>query len=175
MEHEPAVQLALARKRELEAELREIDTFLELYRKFAKKNELGETRDALAPLEPPVLTERAGSFDTSLLEPSVSSVDRGVKRDIRSRGMSQLDFERMARDIALAVGRPIYREELLAEFHKMGRHLGTGNELANLKTKLWRATADSKSMVRIPGSGYWPKDVPCPAVNYVPEPEKTPI
>jgi hypothetical protein len=154
VDREPAVQLALARKRELEAELQEIDTFLELYRKFSKTN---------------------GSSDTQQLIQSAADHAEQPEKRIRSRGMSQVDFEQIAREIMLSQETPIYREGLLAEFHKIGRHLGTGDEMGNLKTKLWRATAESKTIVRIPGSGYWPKDVPCPAVNYVPETEKPPL
>ena len=90
----PAVQLALARKQQLEAELREIETFLELYRKFAKKNELGDTRDVPAQLKTRDLAETFGAADMSLVEPQAP-----VKRDIRSRGMSQVDFEQIAREI----------------------------------------------------------------------------
>lgn len=40
--------------------------------------------------------------------------------------------------------------------------------MKNLTTKVWRA---KDVIIKIPGAGYWPVDVPCPAVSYVPPPK----
>ena len=54
---------------------------------------------------------------------------------------------------------------LLQKFHEKGRRIGGADEMRNLTTKVWRAR---DKITKIPGAGYWPVDVPCPAVSYVP-------
>lgn len=155
MANDATIQKALARKRELEAELREINVFIELYRKYSGNDGLSASveTDGALPSQPTHGSNGAGES----------------KSKDRSRGMSQGDFEALARDIMLERGVPLSLEAVLDGFHAKGRGLGGTNEMGNLKTKMWRATAESKSIKRIPGAGLWPRDIPCPAVSYVPE------
>jgi hypothetical protein len=150
---ELAIQRALSRKRVLEEEIRKIDNFLELYREFSEGRESPKSVENVKHVLP-------ASASSNGEEPA--------KNVVRTRGMSQGEFETLARQVTLENGLPLSGDGILEALHKIGRRLG-GNEAGNLKTKLWRATAESKTLVRIPGSGFWPADVTCEAVKYYPE------
>jgi hypothetical protein len=144
---EEAVQRAQQRRRELEEEIRQIDLFLSLYQHFARDPVSAGT--TVAPEAPDVL-----------------NASRGRKR--AGGGMSQEDFIGLARELLLEIGRPVNGRTLLEKFHKKGRQIGGVDEFRNFNTKIWRAR---DRITKIPGAGYWPVDVPCPAVSYVPTPE----
>jgi hypothetical protein len=144
---EVALQRALARKEQLEAELRELNTFLAVYQRFAKEV------PAPAPENVPELFSRVGTGAVSEAEG-------------KPPAMTQEDFVALARDILVGNGRPMTRSQLLAAFKARGRHVGGIDEQKNLGTKIWRAR---DRILNIPGAGYWPKDLPCPAVAYTPE------
>jgi len=82
--------------------------------------------------------------------------------------MTQKDFADLTRELLLEIGRPVNGPGLLRKFHEKGRRIGGADEMKNLTTKLWRA---KDVILKIPGAGYWPVDVPCPAVSYVPQPK----
>lgn len=144
---EEAVQRAQQRRRELEEEIRQIDLFLSLYQHFAGHRVLVGT--TVAPEAPDVLNS-----------------SRGRKR--AGGGMSQEDFIGMAREFLLEIGRPVNGRTLLEKFREKGRQIGGVDEFRNFNTKIWRAR---DRITKIPGAGYWPVDVPCPAVSYVPQPK----
>jgi hypothetical protein len=155
METDPTFQRALSRKRELEAELRKIEDFLELYRQFSEsrspKEDLAQNEERPAEDAKPISSPQPYRYNAS-----------------RAPRMSQEEFERLARKILLEAGRPLVREELLEHIHHLGRRLGDTDdkELGTLKTKIWRAR---ESIVPIAGSGYWLADVPCDSVSYEPQ------
>lgn len=142
-----AIQRALQRRRELEEEIREIDLFLSLYEQFAGH---------------PV---SVGAMAASVVS-DTSKPRRGRKRG--GGGMSQEDFIALARDLLLEIGRPVNGPALLEKFHEKGRHIGGADEIKNLTTKIWRAR---DRIIKIPGAGYWPVEVPCPEVSYEPPPD----
>lgn len=80
-------------------------------------------------------------------------------------GIPQGDFAALARELLLEIGHPVNGPALLQKFHEKGRRIGGADEMRNLTTKVWRAR---DKIIKIPGAGYWPVDVPCPAVSYVP-------
>jgi hypothetical protein len=157
MEAEQTVQRAILRKREIEAELRKIETFLELYREFS---------------ETPGSDEGSGGIDAAEGRNAASSVPDKPTLPYKYNAqrvprMSQETFEQLVRGIILKAGKPLVRDDILTRFHEIGRHFGDGDdrELGTLKTKLWRAR---NTIVPIPGVGYWVADTPCPAFGYLP-------
>ena len=145
-----AVRRAIQRRHELEEEMRQIDLFLSLYERFAGQ---------------PVAVR---NFPDS--EPRESGESEpGALDDIAvGGGMTQKDFVDLARELLLEIGRPVNGPGLLRKFHERGRRIGGADEMKNLTTKVWRA---KDAIIKIPGAGYWPVDVPCPAVSYVPPPK----
>lgn len=146
-----AVRRAIQRRQELEEEIRQIDLFLSLYERFsgqpvAHRNVLGSEAQ-----------EAGESGEASMLD------DTGV-----GSGMTQKDFVDLARELLLEIGRPVNGPGLLRKFHEKGRRIGGADEMKNLTTKVWRA---KDAIIKIPGAGYWPVDVACPAVSYVPPPK----
>lgn len=158
MAQDSALSRALARQgalrheiEERQDEIREIDTFLSLYRRFADD-------------EPP---NRAGTSESSQVP--AEDNDQPVSSDARSRtkrsGLTQPMFEKIVRELLLARGRPAQRRALLDLFRESGNIIGGADEMRNLGTKLWYARA---ALTNIRGEGYWPTDVPCPDVGYIP-------
>jgi hypothetical protein len=150
-----AMQRAVARRKELEEEIKKIDIFLSMYQEFAS----GEGTPLVMPASP---------AETSSLVSAASPKERRT-RSGRSVGMAHEAFVQFVRNILLAHGRPMQRDEILEKFHEKGRNIGGADEVTNLKSKLWRAQAE---IARIPGAGFWPTDVPCPAVSYEPVQEQ---
>jgi hypothetical protein len=85
----------------------------------------------------------------------------------KASGMSQIDFTKFVREILIERGRPLESEAIFDEIHTRGRKIGGEQEWENFKTKLWRAKK-KEDLALIPGAGYWPNDIPCPAVGYTP-------
>ncbi len=155
METEPALQRALSRKRELEAELRKIENFLEVYQEFSGPLSSGEAGVTGAG------DDSGSTGTTSTPQPYKYNASRAPR-------MSQDEFESLVRKILLEVGRPLVREAILEKIHQLGRRLGETDhkELGTLKTKLWRAR---DSLIPIAGFGYWLADVPCEPISYNPQ------
>jgi hypothetical protein len=168
-----AVQRAQMRRRELEKELQEIDTFLALYQRFAGDVVQAdpETDISADRLDRPDIQQNSAivtpSVTSSLSTPEVQSAqERPQSAGRRPIGMSQEEFNSFIREILLEAGRPLDQPAILDRVHAKGRHVGGKDELSNTKTKLWRA---KDVITKIPGAGFWPADVPCPAVNYTPQ------
>jgi len=77
--------------------------------------------------------------------------------------MTQADFTALARRLLIENGRPMTRGQLLKRLKEIGRGIGGQDEMKNLGTKLWRAR---DTIVNVPGAGYWPLEIDCPAVGY---------
>jgi hypothetical protein len=151
-----AFERALARRRALETEMKEIDLFLSLYEKFARVE--GED-DAGADVVAVDASGAVTTFEIKHREPA--KVD-----EVRGPRISQEEFEKLAVELLFGVGRPLVPKAFLDKLHEQGRRLGGTDEMRNLTTKLWRARA---KLIKIPGAGYWPRNVPCPAVGYQPD------
>lgn len=143
---ETAIANALARRAELERELREIDMFLDMYRRFT----------GVAPTD-----TRAAQPQPANLQQVAPSAKPATRKAVP--GIPHAEFVQIAREVFLERGHPMMPPDILDGFHKKGREIGGVDEMRNLTTKLWRAR---DAIVKIPGAGYWPADVPCPAVGY---------
>ena len=161
MAQDSALSRALARqealRREIEErqeEVREIDTFISLYRRFADDS----------PPNREQASEPAPASTVDENQPVGSDTQRNAKRS----GLTQREFERIARELLIARGRPAQRRALLDLFRERDIDVGGADELKNLGTKIWMARA---VLTNIRGEGYWPMDVPCPAVGYIPAQE----
>lgn len=151
---------ALERRARALREVQEIDAFLATYAALAglSVEELQERGDQdaapvtrLPEAEAAPASERRTPYAMEANDPAA--------------GMPQREFTDLARELLLARGRPMQSHPLLAAFHEIGRRVGGKDELRNLTTKLWRAQDE---ITKVPGAGYWPRDVPCPAVRYTP-------
>ena len=151
MKDDEPIQRALARRAELELEIQNIDIFIAMSKKFSGA-------------QPP----RPGSSEDGSAAPVNSSKLQAPEPARRGRyiAISQADFATLIRSILLECGSPMGSQSILNAMHSMGRRLGGNDELRNLTTKLWRA---QEEITKIPGAGYWPVDVPCPAASYMPK------
>lgn len=150
IENDDIVTRALAREAELQRELTELRVFLSVYRKLVGVDEPSGVRGK--PVTAIAASEDRGA---ALMEDAPPP----------PQGMRQTEFVPFVRAILLEHGRPMQQHEIRVEFKKKGRYVGGANENENLKSKLWRAR---EAIINIGGSGFWPIDVPCPAVSYVP-------
>ena len=161
----------MQRKQELEDELRRLGDFLAMYEKLM--GPVGHLEETLASVsEPQEARELPERGFTELSEPvpvapgfpeaqeaPEARLPSGTPR------MSNKAFVALAREILIENGFPLEKNDLLRKIHERGRRVGGSNEADTLKGKLWR-TKDE--IVRIPGAGLWPADVPCEAVSYNP-------
>lgn len=74
----------------------------------------------------------------------------------------QAELEIMVEQLLVANRAPMRRAEILAKLKSAGAVVGGRNELANLGSKLSRATR----LMNLPRLGYWPKDHPYPDASY---------
>jgi hypothetical protein len=131
----------------LQAELRDIDTFIALYPRFA------DERDANLEASSPVEVRRG--------EHALPAHD---DTPILGNGMvTQEQFEADVRKVLIDNGRPMKRGQLINGLHSRGLRVGGTDELKNFGTKIWKAR---DKFVNIASEGYWPRDVDCPAVSY---------
>jgi hypothetical protein len=158
MAQDPALSRALARQEvlrgeieERQKEMRDIDTFLSLYQRFADDGAPNRARASGAAPE--------AAVDES------QSVGSDTQQSAKRSGLAQPEFERIARELLIARGRPAHRRALLDLFRERDIFVGGTDELKNLGTKIWMARAE---LTNISGEGYWPIDIPCPAVGYIP-------
>jgi hypothetical protein len=162
---EPAYQRAVARRTEILRELESIDIFLALYQRFASEEAAADSAIYDKPPEPADTKARpAVDFRESDESQRQSAVSRGpLSRSKLPRGMSQHDIEHLVRAILIAKGHPMSATDLVESIRQNGRFVGGRDEVANLKTKLWRAR---DRIALISGAGYWPSDIDCPQIGY---------
>lgn len=147
----------------LQAEIREIDTFLALYAKFAGPETFTEMAAAipmaavLSPTTPPVSQTQNGDLIPSPEQLEHKSADGDL--------VSQEQFETNVRQVLLDHGRPMQRGRIIAKMRGAGLRIGGRNELKNFGTKIWKAR---DKFVNLKSEGYWPSDVPNAAVGYIP-------
>jgi hypothetical protein len=141
-----------------QAEIREVDTFIAQYQRFSGEGESLVNADIKAPQ-----SDRPNSA-----RPHARAADNNSP-------ISQEQFEANARQILIENERPMKRGQLVRKFHSHGFRVGGADvikEIRNFGVKIWKAR---DKFVNIPGEGYWPKDVSCPAVGYKPgDPQPSP-
>ncbi len=155
------VKRALKRRKQLVQEMERIDTFLAMYAEFSGESfmTVNATHVAASAADESPVTARDDDTKPPRLHLPFRLKSGGLS-------MSLVEFTKIVREILIKNGMPMTRDAILDEIHKMGRHL-PGNESSNIKSKLWRAK-DAKALTVIAGAGFWPADVPCPAVRYEP-------
>lgn len=135
---------ALARRRELISEIKEIDRFLALYRRYSGTNQ-EET-------EPFPLFNEAGNL---LAEVAQNETDSPRKK---TRGYPQIigdAVERILRDS----GRPMNRTELSETLEERGIMIPSDDKPRYVGTILWR---QGRRFRNIEGRGYWLQQEPLP-------------
>ncbi len=158
---EQAYQNALRRrddlKREIEerhAEVEQINSFLALCEHFAS---LGE---GMPPL--------AAALHATMNQPSETT---RRKRLTTVSGMALLPHIRKA---TMEAGRPLQRGAIVRALEERGIRVGgKGKPASNIGTVMWRASKDDGKFIGLK-TGYWPRDVACPAVGYEPDREDRP-
>lgn len=151
-----AYRNALARKRELEAELARVDDFLRLYQEFAGRS--------------PSADETAAAHHTEFVQGKLLQEEQlapgapPASRSNRKTG-SREEFARVARQVLLDTGRPMSRSEIADAVMARGVHVGGKDKAANVGTLMWRM---NDRFVNLPGLGYWPKDVEYSPARYSP-------
>lgn len=149
-----ALNNALKEKKELEAKLAEVKTFIRLYGRFAsgtKKDQTG-VRHAV-----PRESGADAALHTAPRGLGVGAVDQA-----ESPPRTQLPREEMApliRKTLIDVGRPLVRSALLRELGKRGITIGGTVPTKNLGTLMWRLR---EHFVNIEGRGYWPAGLAVP-------------
>jgi hypothetical protein len=128
----------------LKRERDELEMFIATYRRLS-----GEPVVRRSSGGPPAVPNRHGP----------PAVRQGAKRyDYR-------EIRDAARAVLREAKRPLSREPLLEALVKRGLLFGGKNKARNLGTMMWRMREE---FVNIEGEGYWPKDLACPAIGYVP-------
>lgn len=159
-EGEQILVKALERRKRALQEVEDIDAFLATYAALA-----GVPIETLLGGGQSVASPGAALTPIEDAPARKSQAAAAVEADDPGAGMPQREFTTLAKELLLAHGRPMQSHPLLNAFHEIGRRVGGRDELRNLTTKLWRAQAE---ITKVPGAGYWPRDVACPAVRYVP-------
>jgi hypothetical protein len=146
---ETALQNALARRAALLQELEKLDSFIELYHELSRGSDMDKS------------SEPAPSGMT--LGPSLITSGRvfvaGHTR-VRPRSLAP-----MVREILLEQGRPMTRTQITEALRAKNITMPSPDEARYLGTILWRFRDE---FINIEGEGYWPRDIPCQAVEYVP-------
>lgn len=121
---------ALKRKEELENELRDVETFLSLYRRFQ-----GSQRQENNPDSPP-------SNDDLF-------VNDGYGRKVRA--LRPPEIADRAEELIRAAKRPLTRAEIVKEMERLGYVLNSDDKPRYVGTILWR---QKDRFTNIPGEGY---------------------
>lgn len=147
MNPDTAYQNAVTRRKQLISELEDVDRFLDLYRRFASE----PSPRAVENVNPARVREH--------------QITEGQSAPPARASISQEKFAKEARLILLENGYPMKRGDLVRAFKERGMEIGGTDEGKNLGTKIWRA---GTKFINIEGKGYWPRDVACPEIDYVP-------
>lgn len=135
---------AMKRRAELQAELEEIDRFLELWKSFAGT----EPEHEVSAPQPHIRTRVRAS--------QMAGADQanGAEHH-RARGPSRKELEPIIRSILLEAGRPMPRGPLVGALAERGFPVGGAEPSKNLGTIMWRLR---DRFVNLEGRGYWPND-----------------
>jgi hypothetical protein len=149
------IRRLLKRREAALRELERVDELINLYQEVKK----GEDDDEDAE---PDLQDLFRSLAVENVRPHkrrrVFRVGTGHK--VRPR-----DVGPIARKLMLDSGHPMTRTELLEALKESGVQLAGSDEARYLGTIMWRLRDE---FINIEGHGYWPRDIPCEAVGYVP-------
>lgn len=137
---------AVKRRRELQAELEEIDGFLELWKRYAG-TEPEQTLD-----------QQSGAPQET--GPTNGTTPKAPRTDLRIEEMAPI-----IREALLKHGRPMTRGKLVPALASKGVLIGGVKPARNMGTIMWRLR---DLFTNIEGQGYWPKGEPCQVVGYVP-------
>jgi hypothetical protein len=146
---ETALQNALARRERLLQELERLDAFIELY------HELSRNRSADNGVDIVVST---GDGRRAYVQ--AKSYQRVMHR-VRPKSLAPI-----VREILVERGRPMTRTQLTEALKARGLNMPSADEARYLGTVLWRHRDE---FVNIDGEGYWPRDLLCVEVGYIPE------
>ena len=137
---------AVKRKKQLEAELLEVETFLNLYPKFS-----AVTPAADAQTTPIGDSKRVDATPRGQRE---TATDQGTLD--RRRGNPD-QIASIVESILMSHNRPMTRGELAGEIEKMGIRMPAKDHAKYIGTILWRKR---RLFQNLEGKGYWLKDVP---------------
>tara|TARA_R110002167_G_scaffold59894_2_gene169648 strand:- start:848 stop:1357 length:510 start_codon:yes stop_codon:yes gene_type:complete len=130
-----AYKNAMARKRELLADIEEIDKFLELWRRYA-----GTEPEQDTPESPPSVGDSGEAVQSHL---------RALPRDEERANVIRTSI--------LKRGRPLARGEIAEGLEEDGYKVTGADPSKNIGTIMWRLR---DHFTNIEGYGYWPSDVP---------------
>ena len=157
-----AVANALKRRAEIKAELKTIESFLELYDHFKNGTEPSQALMKFDEPEP----ERS---ESSVAPAPV--VAEAVPYQPPKRGLSKEALKPWIEAMITDAGKPLTRGQLLRALDNRGIPVGgEANRPKNMGTILWRLRDD---FVSLSGYGYWPRRLPYPPAGYVPEADAT--
>ncbi len=162
---------AVAREAELQKELTDLKVFLSVYRRLTDQKFGPVTPHDHQNRDPENVHVFGGESGSPVLSgdavgPVAILPNSSPRAEPPPKGMRQPEFVAFVRNLLIEQGRPMQAHEILSRFRDKGRHVGGSDETSNLKTKLWRAKTE---IIAIPGSGYWPVEIPCDAVSYHPK------
>jgi hypothetical protein len=130
---------ALARRKELLAELAVIEDFIRAY-------------------------ERMRGLRSSV--PLAGAPGESPRRHRERNIVPPAEIAEIAREIILERGEPMTRSELADSIESRGIPLAGKDKAKNVGTILWRF---QDQFLNVQGRGYWPKDVPNPELDYHPQ------
>lgn len=149
------IRRLLKRREAALRELERVDELIKLYQEVKKGEE--EEDDAATDIN---------RLLRSLAEQGVRlDQRREVLRHMPAHTVRPKDVGPIARRLMLDNGRPMTRTELLEALKQNGVQLAGSDEARYLGTIMWRLRDE---FINIEGRGYWPRDIPCEAVGYVP-------
>jgi hypothetical protein len=149
------IRRLLKRREAALRELERVDELIKLYQEVKKgEAEKEDTSNEFSILFGPLVGENVRPHQRR--PPTYVSPSQKVRPK---------DVGPIARRLMLDNGHPMTRTELLDALKKSGVRLAGTDEARYLGTIMWRLRDE---FINIEGHGYWPRDIPCEAVGYVP-------
>ena len=139
-----AYRNAMKRRQELQAELREIDQFLDLWKRYA----------GTEPEQLPLGGRPGGVAPTG-----------GGRRGERT-GLSREELAPHIRAVLIENDRPMTRGQLVQALANRNVSIGGTDTAKNLGTIMWRLR---DRFINLEGHGYWPIDLSCENARYTVE------
>lgn len=152
-----AYRNALRRRAELLKEIKEIDGFLEMYRRYSG-TKVGETETLFG--QGSIALDQSTSVVPDAVEPAPTRKKRRGNPDVIASAV-----ERIIRDS----GHPMVRSAIAEALEARGIEIPSNDKARYVGTVLWR---QSDRFVNLNKEGYWIKGVPHEDAGYDPELEK---
>lgn len=134
---------------EIDAEIGEIDAFIRAWHAFAAG------------------PGRVGVVENGDIQNKTGSADGGDSPAPKTTGnSSKEDVAAAAREIIVARGQPVMRDELYDLLTDKGLIIQGKDPKMVLSTMLWRMKGE---IARVSGGGYWPADMPNPEIGFDPD------